>query len=93
MIITKPGNSSYFFHFLFISATGPCIGRFSSLTGVRELQEILWRIQKGEGDVCGSRPAKVIQNFKEMAKQKPWNKPFSIEVFGIESRAVLMLPW
>jgi hypothetical protein len=57
------------------------------------LQEILWLIQKGEKDVCGCRPAKVLQNFKEKAKQKPWNKPFSSEVFGIEPRAVLMLPW
>ncbi|CAO3679707.1 unnamed protein product [Umbelopsis ramanniana] len=76
-----------------LQATGPCIGRFSSLTGVGELQEILWLIRKGERDVCGCRPAKVLQNIKETAKQKPWNKPFSIEVFGIEPRAVLMLPW
>ncbi|KAI8583958.1 hypothetical protein K450DRAFT_220789 [Umbelopsis ramanniana AG] len=74
-------------------ATDPTIARFSSLTGVEELQEILWLIQKGERDVCGCRPGKVLQNFRDTAKQQPWNKPFSIEVFGIEPRAVLMLPW
>jgi hypothetical protein len=78
---------------VFITATEPTRARFSSLTSVKELQDILLLIQEGERDVPGCRPHKVLQNFRDLAKQKPWDKPFSIDVFAIEPPAVLMLSW